>query len=47
MGYDKKIKDGMNYFVLTKDIGSVTVTRVSNREALQETLASIGSPPAG
>jgi len=47
MYYDKKVKDGMNYFVLTKDIGSVTVTRIFDREALRETLATIVSPPTG
>ena len=47
MYYDKKVKDGMNYFVLTKDIGSVTVARIFDREALRETLATIVSPPTG
>jgi len=47
MQYDKKIKNDMSYFVLTKDIGSVTVTRVFDQEALRESLASILSPPAG
>ncbi|MGH7423220.1 MAG: 3-dehydroquinate synthase family protein, partial [Candidatus Methylomirabilales bacterium] len=28
IGYDKKIKDSMSYFVLTKDLGSVTVAPV-------------------
>ncbi len=47
MHYDKKVKDGMNYFVLTKDIGSVTVTRIFDREALRKTLATIVTPPKG
>lgn len=47
MQYDKKIKNNMNYFVLTKDIGSVTVQRVFDQGALRESLASILSPPAG
>lgn len=47
ISYDKKMKDGVNYFVLTRDIGSVTVTRVFDREALRETLATIVSSPAG
>ena len=47
MYYDKKMKDSVNYFVLTKDIGSVTVAPVSDREALRETLATLVSPPAG
>lgn len=47
MQYDKKIKNDMNYFILTKDIGSVTVTRVPDQEALRESLASVLSPPAG
>lgn len=45
--YDKKIKDSINHFVLTKDIGSVTVTPVSDREALREALATIVGPRAG
>jgi len=45
--YDKKMKDGMNYFVLTKNIGSVSVAPVFDREALRESLATIVSPLEG
>lgn len=37
--YDKKVKEGVTHFVLTKDIGSVTVTPISDPlEALQAAL---------
>ncbi len=43
MAYDKKIKDGMNYFVLTKELGSVTVAPIFNPlEALQAALKAGG-----
>jgi 3-dehydroquinate synthase len=36
IAYDKKVKNGMTHFVLTKDLGSVTVTPIFDlREALQ------------
>ena len=41
MGYDKKVKHDINYFVLTKDIGTATVTRVLDRNALREALAVV------
>jgi len=41
MSYDKKVKRDINYFVLTKDIGSATVTRVLDRNALREALAVV------
>jgi shikimate kinase/3-dehydroquinate synthase len=41
MSYDKKLKHDINYFVLTKDIGSVTVTRVLDRDALRAALALV------
>lgn len=41
MSYDKKVKHDINYFVLTKDIGAVTVTRVLDRNALREALALV------
>jgi 3-dehydroquinate synthetase len=30
MTYDKKMKEHINYFILTKDIGSVTVAPVAD-----------------
>jgi shikimate kinase/3-dehydroquinate synthase len=41
MSYDKKVKRDINYFILTKDVGSATVTRVLDRNALREALAVV------
>jgi 3-dehydroquinate synthase len=39
IGYDKKVKNNIIYFVLTKGIGHVTVTAISDLRELREALA--------
>jgi 3-dehydroquinate synthetase len=43
--YDKKIKNNMIYFVLTKGVGHVTVAPISDRRELRGALASAGRSP--
>jgi len=44
IGYDKKVKNNIIYFVLTKGIGHVTVTAISDVRQLTAALADAGGP---
>jgi 3-dehydroquinate synthetase len=41
--YDKKIKNNMIYFVLTKGVGHVTVAPISDRRELRRALVFAGT----
>jgi 3-dehydroquinate synthetase len=42
IAYDKKIKNNMIYFVLTKGVGHVTVAPISDRRELRRALVFAG-----
>lgn len=44
MNYDKKVKNQVIYFVLTKGIGHVTLAAISESDELKEVLAAAGWP---
>jgi 3-dehydroquinate synthetase len=44
MNYDKKVKNQVIYFVLTKGIGHVTLAAISESDELKGVLAAAGWP---